>query len=197
MTAVLRLNDPFSIITLPMAGPVAAAERAMPWENLFAWPRQGDVQLHFDDSSREARDIWATRLDHAVAQADKAVLLVAEGAACLASIWWARLSPSHYVSKVAGALFFQPPETAALDRTGGHLFASPEAALPFPSLIVDGADHGSALATMCGGRLLQAPPAAPPPTGMWRQAQRLIERFSAGVVEQDLRVLRTLGHPEH
>ncbi|WP_230480411.1 alpha/beta hydrolase [Sphingomonas sp. Leaf21] len=190
MTAELRLNDPFSIITLPMAG----AERAMPWEHMFAWPRQGDVQLSLENVSREARDLWATRLDHAVAQADKAVLLVAEGAACLASIWWARLSPSHYVSKVAGALFFQPPGTAALDRSGGQLFASPDAALPFPSLIVDGSTHGATLAEICGGRLLAAPVAAPPPTGMWRQAQRLIERFSAGVVEQDLRVLRTLGH---
>ncbi|MEJ8629803.1 hypothetical protein P0F65_08020 [Sphingomonas sp. I4] len=53
--------------------------------------------------------------------------------------------------------------------------------------------RGSALAQLCGGRLLEAPVAAPVPTGMWRQAQRLIERLSAGVVEQDLRVLRTLG----
>lgn len=192
MAAGLRLNDPFSIITLPMAGQ-AGGERAMPWENQFAWPRQGDMQLPFDGGSREARDLWATRLDHAVAHADKAVLLVAEGAACLASIWWARLSPSHYVSKVAGALFFQPPALDALDRQSGALFASPEAALPFPSLVIDGAAHGSALATICGGRLLSPPRAAPVPTGMWRQAQRLIERLSAGVVEQDLRVLRTLG----
>ncbi len=192
MPAELRLNDPFSIITLPMVD----GERTMPWENLFAWPRQGDVQLPFDGASREARDIWATRLDHAVAHADKTVLLVAEGAACLASIWWARLSPSHYVSKVAGALFFQPPAATALERSGGQLFASPDGALPFPSLIVDGSVHGSALAQMCGGRLLDAPVAAPPPTGMWRQAQRLIERLSAGVVEQDLRILRTLGHSD-
>ena len=193
MRAELRLKDPFSIITLPMAMIGEQADRAMPWEHLFTWPRQGDVQLAFDDGSREARDIWATRLDHAVAQADKAVLLVAEGAACLASIWWARLSPSHYVSKVAGALFFQPPATAPLDRQGGQLFASPDAALPFPSLIVDRSMHGTALAQRCGGRLLDAPAHHPAPTGMWRQAQRLIERLSAGVVEQDMRVLRTLG----
>jgi len=199
MAAELRLSDPFSIITLPVVGPITGkpvGERAMPWESLFAWPRQGDLQLPFDDGSRESRDIWATRLDHAVAQADKAVLLVAEGAACLASIWWARLSPSHYVSKVAGALFFQPPAADSLDRQSGQLFASPEAALPFPSLVVDGANHGLALASICGGRLLAPPRATPVPTGMWRQAQRLIERFSAGVVEQDMRVLRTLGIPE-
>ncbi|MGO1304845.1 MAG: alpha/beta hydrolase [Sphingomonas parapaucimobilis] len=207
MAAVLRLSDPFSIITLPMMGPMVGpmaepgagkpdGERSMPWESLFAWPRQGDLQIPFDGGSREARDIWATRLDHAVAHADKAVLLVAEGAACLASIWWARLSPSHYVSRVAGALFFQPPSADPLDRQGGQLFASPEAALPFPSLIVDGASHSPALASICGGRLLAPPRGAPAPTGMWRQAQRLIERFSAGVVEQDMRVLRTLGIPE-
>lgn len=193
MRAELRLNDPFSIITLPMAMTREQADRTLPWEHLFAWPRQGDVQLAFDDRSREARDLWATRLDHAVAQADKAVLLVAEGAACLASIWWARLSPSHYVSKVAGALFFHPPAAGALDRQGGQLFASPDAALPFPSLVADGSVHGPALARLCGGRVLEAPVDAPASTGMWRQAQRLIERLSAGVVEQDLRVLRTWG----
>ncbi|KTW13041.1 alpha/beta hydrolase [Sphingomonas sanguinis] len=193
MRAELRLKDPFSIITLPMAGPGDQADRALPWEHLFAWPRRGDVQLAFDGSSREGRDVWATKLDHAVAQADKAVLLVAEGAACLASIWWARLSPSHYVSKVAGAVFFQPPATTALDRQSGQLFASPDAALPFPSLVADGSLHGSALAQLCGGRLLDAPVHHPGSTGMWRQAQRLIERLSAGVVEQDMRVLRTLG----
>lgn len=81
MAAELRLSDPFSIITLPVVGPdmgKPGGERAMPWESLFAWPRQGDLQLPFDDGSRESRDIWATRLDHAVAHADKAVLLVAD-----------------------------------------------------------------------------------------------------------------------
>lgn len=193
MRTELRLNGPFAIITLPMAVTGDQTDRAMPWEQLFAWPRKGHVQLPFDDGSREARDIWATRLDHAVAQADRAVLLVAEGAACLASVWWARLSPSHYVSKVAGALFFQPPAATALGRQGGQLFASPDAALPFPSLVADGSSNASALARLCGGQLLQPPVAAAIPTGMWRQAQRLIERLSAGVVEQDMRVLRTLG----
>lgn len=193
MPAELRPNDPFSIITLPMASTGDPIDRALPWEHLFAWPRQGDVQLTLDDHSREARDVWAARLDHAVAQADKAVLLVAEGAACLATIWWARLSPSHYVSRVSGAVFFQPPATAALDRQGGQLFASPDGALPFPSLVADDAANGPALARICGGRLLAPPGAAPAVPGLWRQAQRLFERLSAGVVEHDMRVLRTLG----
>ena len=193
MTPQLRLNDPFSIITLPMIGAAHDADRRLPWENLFSWPRTGDVQLPFDADSREARNIWASRLDQAVARADKAVLLVAESSACLASIWWARLSPSHYVSRVAGALFFQPPPVEALDGGRGALFASPDAVLPFPSLVVDDATHGRALAARCGGQVIAAPAAAPPPTGMWRQAHRLIERLSASVVEQDMRIMRTFG----
>ncbi|MET4895935.1 alpha/beta hydrolase [Sphingomonadaceae bacterium jetA1] len=189
MLTTLRLNEPFSIITLPLAG----RERSLPWEKRFAWPRQGDVQLPFDARTRETRDAWAARLDHAVAHADRAVLLVAEGTACLASIWWARLSPVHYVSKVAGAMFFQPPPIDTLDRMSGQLFASPDAALPFPSLVVDEAPNGLALARTCGARLLDGATAPAGPAGMWRQAQRLIERLSAGVVEQDMRVLRSLG----
>jgi hypothetical protein len=179
MPAELRLKDPLSIITLPMAG----REGPLPWETSFAWPRSGDVQLPFHGENRDARNVWASRLDQAVAQADRAVLLVAENAACLAAIWWARLSPSQYVD--------------LLDRSSGQLFASPDSALPFPSLIVDPADHGGALARSCGGHLLHAPATPPMATGMWRQAQRLIERLSAGVVEQDLRLLRTLGLSEH
>ncbi|WP_343525946.1 alpha/beta hydrolase [Sphingomonas sp.] len=193
MPAQLRLNDPFSIITLPMIGGAGETERRLPWENLFSWPRTGDVQLPFDASTREARNIWASRLDQAVAQADRAVLLVAESSACLASIWWARLSPSHYVSRVAGALFFHPPSVEALDGVRGQMFASPDAVLPFPSLVVDDAPNGHALATRCGGQLIAAPSAAPPPTGMWRQTHRLIERLSTSVVEQDMRIMRTLG----
>lgn len=189
MPAELRLNDPFSIITLPMAG----HDGPFPWETRFAWPRSGDLQLAFDDQSRDARNVWASRLDQAVAQADRTVLLVAENAACLAAIWWARLSPAQYVDKVAGALLFDPPSVVLLDRSGKTLFASPDAALPFPSLIVDRADRGGALARSCGGHLLNAPATPPIATGMWRQAHRLIERLSAGVVEQDLRLLRTLG----
>ena len=193
MPAELRLKDPLSIITLPMAG----REGPLPWETSFAWPRSGDVQLPFHGENRDARNVWASRLDQAVAQADRAVLLVAENAAGLAAIWWARLSPSQYVDKVAGALLFHPPSVDLLDRSSGQLFASPDSALPFPSLIVDPADHGGALARSCGGHLLHAPATPPLATGMWRQAQRLIERLSDGVVEQDLRLLRTLGLSEH
>ena len=51
------------------------------------------------------RTALAARIDAAVSEADRAVMLIAEGAACAAAAWWARLSPRCYTAGVSGALF--------------------------------------------------------------------------------------------
>ncbi len=192
MALALTTRDPFSIITLPGgdgAGPPA-------WDRLLAWPARGDAELPFTATSAAQRNLWAARLDEAVAQADRAVLLVAQGASCAAAAWWARLSPSQYVDRVAGAFLFMPDGGQGRDT----LFASPAAALPFPSVVVterEGEDTMASFARSCGSRLLAVSHAAGPrqPT-MWRQAQRMIERVAAGIVEYDMRVIHAFAPPE-
>jgi hypothetical protein len=123
--------------------------------------------------------------------------LVAQGASCFAAAWWARLSPSSYVSRVAGALFFNPfdDDGAAIADTL-RKFNSPRSALPFPSILLDGGpatERLRAVAGDWGSRLADARDLGQMRTakaGPWRHAQRMIERYTANVVKRDIRTAR-------
>ncbi|KAI1692950.1 serine hydrolase domain-containing protein [Ditylenchus destructor] len=115
----------FSVITLSESETPA-------WSTASAAGIRRHPSCHQPDANRS---ILAAQIDDAVLRADRAVLLVAEGLGCFAASWWARLSPSHYVERVAGALLFDP-ETAEESAARRDRFASPRIALPFPSMVV-------------------------------------------------------------
>ena len=145
----------------------------------------GSFQSHSHVPFRAAtvmeRNLMGARIDAAVTQADRAVLLVAQGAACFAAAWWARLSPSSYVSRVAGALLFAPSED-------GEHFASPEVSLPFPSMVVENTVPRldvRALALGWGSEVVDAPVTGSP-------VRRAIERFTGAVVESKVRAAESL-----
>lgn len=187
MTTALAMPGPFSIVTIAERG-----ERASAWRELFDWPDWGHAHVELSSATPQARNASAARLDDAVLQADKPVLLLAEGAGCFAAAWWARLSPTPYVSRVAGALLFRPLIEGGDVR---DTFASPRVRLPFPSLLVDDAialDGAHALAGDWGSGLTDVRDvqrgrgrASP-----WRHAQRMIERYTVSVVKRDLRTTR-------
>lgn len=187
MTTALAMPGPFSIVTLAERGPRASA-----WCELFDWPDIGHAHVELSTATSQARNASAARLDDAVLQADRPVLLLAEGAACFAAAWWARLSPTPYVSRVAGALLFRPTANGGVDES----FASPRIQLPFPSLLVDdraALDHAHALAGDWGSGLTDARDvqrgrgrASP-----WRHAQRMIERYTLSIVARDVRTARS------
>ena len=172
-------TDPFSVVTVGDAGASAPS-----WERMFGWPAHGATAVPLDVRSRGDRNIWAARLDRAVRDADARVLLIADGIGCAASAWWARLSPADDVGRIAGALLFAP-------RAGDDaLFASPQARLPFPSLVIQpgkDADVGATIGSW-GSRLIVG--ARPRDRGSrlvaWRQAQRLFLRLTQQVVEHDV-----------
>ena len=177
-TAVLTMPNRFSIITIAASGVEAPA-----WNARLRWPSFGDDHVALDGSER--RGIWAAQLDAAVLRADRAVVLVAEGVGCHAASWWARLSPATYVSRVAGALLFDPPAEGARDR---EAFASPAIALPFPSLVLAGdaaAAPGAAIESW-GSRLIDGHRQRQGDLRPWRSAQRLVERVTAKVVQRDV-----------
>lgn len=187
-----------SIVTLDDRGVSPPA-----WESMFAWPRFGDAHVDLAADTLAQRNQWAARLDMVVAQADRAVLLVANGASCFATAWWARLTPRDYVSRVAGALLFVPPDDH--DGRTAARFASPHIALPFPSVVVsheagqDAADRLSGLAAGWGSRLVEGSRAARrfPGAGAWRQAHRMIDSVTARVVDHDVARMERLvfGRP--
>lgn len=173
-TAVPTVPNRFAIITIAAPGVMAPA-----WNARLRWPSFGDDHVALDRADR--RDIWAAQLDAAVMRADRAVVLVAEGIGCHAASWWARLSPATYVSRVAGAMLFDP---GARDDDA---FASPAVALPFPSLVLTGdtATPGDAIAGW-GSRLIDGRRQRHGDLRPWRSAQRLVERVTAKVIARDV-----------
>ncbi|MES2337074.1 MAG: alpha/beta hydrolase [Pseudomonadota bacterium] len=160
-------------------------------DGAFALPRflQGPA---FRDAGRilvraqtaAQRNLTASRIDAAIAEADRAVLLVAQGAGCLAAAWWARLSPESYVSRVAGALMIAPD-----DRGGvATRFASPRASLPFPSIVVGASDAEQRLAGEWGSSLIDGPVPGRLAGGAGSgRFQSLIARFTSAIVDHDVR----------
>ena len=179
MTLALAPAPPrFSIITI-------SESQTPAWSERFGWPAFGDTHLTLDPNGN--RSILAAQLDNAVLRADRAVLFVTEGLGCFAASWWARLSPSHYVERVAGALLFDPEAADKRD-----LFASPRTALPFPSMVVadrlpgsDPADF-TPFAQGWGSRLIAGNRHRAAEASAWRSAQRLVGRLTASVVARDI-----------
>lgn len=188
--ALTLAPDPrlFSIITI-------ADTRAQPpaWQSQLRWPHAGDAHIALDLDRPRRQSVWATQLDDAVMQADRAVLFVAEGVGCFAASWWARLSPSHYVSKVAGALLLDPVAPPQ-DDDRPALFASPSVALPFPSVVLTGESgllaRDASLGAQVdgwGSRLLAGGRQRSDEREAWWSAQRLVRRVTRAVVEHDVR----------
>lgn len=189
MATALALPGNLSLVEI-------SAAASAPWRDLFAAPRQEHVPYRANTLAE--RNLLGARLDSAVTRAEGAVLLVAEGASCFATAWWARLSPAPYVSRVAGALFFDP--IAQGDESVESLldtFASPRTRLPFPSIVLGRDDRRSALAARVealaegwgSGVIAGARSDAPRPL---RRTRGIIERFTAGVVAREVRTGRAL-----
>ena len=184
--------DRFSVVTI-----FDAASPAPPaWAPILG-QRGGAAQaVPLNVMSRADRKVWAARLDDAVRSADRAVLLVAEGLGCAASAWWARLTPSQDVARVAGALLFAPEPDG--ERARGALFASPATSLPFPSLVIRSSVESQELdATVhrWGSRAVIGERASVRPTGgtPWGHAQRLFLRLTSHVVEHEVRRVTALA----
>lgn len=165
--ALPALANRYSVVTL--------AERRNPaWSRLLGWPAAGPAHVPVKARRLSDRNLLAARIDRAVLEANRAVLLVAEGAGCFAAAWWARLSPADYVSRVAGALFFEPG-----DKDEAR-FASPRVTLPFPSVLI-GDQQARAIADGWGSSVVEGEESP------LQRAQSAVMRFTAAVVEREVR----------
>lgn len=129
------------------------------------------------------RKILGARIDRFVSEADRQVILLAHGAGCRAAAWWARLSPSHYVQRVAGAILVDPAVEDA-----GTRFASPATLLPFRSMTLDNTGRIEALAREWGSEVMPGDSAV-----RGGGLLRLIERLSGAVVAHDVRTAEKLA----
>lgn len=139
--------------------------------------------LPLGDGREGERNLLGAKIDRFVGEADRQVILLAHGAGCRAAAWWARLSPSHYVQRVAGAILVDPAVEDA-----GTRFASPATLLPFRSMTLDSTGRIEALAREWGSEVM-------PDDGATRGGAllRLIERMSGAVVAHDVRTAEKLA----
>ncbi len=88
------------------------------------------------------RNNWVNRINLAIAQAARPVVLVAHGLGCLAVAWWAEYERPTYGNPVVGALLVAPPDVDRARSTPRELrFApSPRSPLPFPSYLAASRD---------------------------------------------------------
>lgn len=181
--AALAVPGNLSLVTIGRDG-------APIWARLFGRPISAHAHIPFKVRTLADRNMLAARLDAAVTGTDRAVLILAEGASCFATAWWARLSPRSYVERVAGALFLDPVDEARGVARLLETFASPRTALPFPSVVLEGEAARQAalpelhvLAASWGSGAIASEQDDTP----LARTRRVIERFTAQVVDQDVR----------
>lgn len=111
------------------------------WESQCSDCRRIDLGA----SDNPFRNNWVNRLNLAIHQAGRPVVLVAHGLGCLAVAWWAEYERPEHGNPVVGALLVAPPD---VDRPGTDprlaRFAScPRAPMPFPSFLAASQDDPS------------------------------------------------------
>lgn len=95
------------------------------------------VTLELGNWHNPHRNTWVNRLNLIIGRAQRPVVVVADGLACLALIWWATFEQPGPDLPVAGAALIDPPD---LDRPGTDLRlarfgAIQPAQLPFPAIL--------------------------------------------------------------
>lgn len=130
------------------------------------------------------RNTWVNKINLAIHRAGKPVVLVADGFACLAAIWWAEYEQPAYGNPVVGALLVSPPD---VDRPGhdqrlARFGACPRQLLPFPAYLVAGSNESPELkhtyrrlSAEWGARYLDASFAAD--GADWRAGNDLLDRL--------------------
>ena len=120
------------------------------WENQCSDCRRVD----FGAPDNPCRNNWVNRLNLAIHQAGRPVVLVAHGLGCLAVAWWAEYERPEYGNPVVGALFVAPPDVERPDTDPrlARFASSPRGPMPFPSFLA--ASQDDPLCTLRTAQLL-------------------------------------------
>lgn len=141
------------------------------------------------------RNTWINRLNLAVHNAGRPVVLVAHSLGCILTAWWSNFEQPGGSTSVIGAMLVAPPEVDFFPRderlTG--FSPTPAEALPFPSILVAsrndpwiGLDTARDLARRWGSAFVDAGNAghinADSGLGSWDDGKRLLSRLVEGSV---------------
>ncbi len=157
------------------------------------WERELENCARADLGAWESpnRNGWVNKLNLAVRDAGRPVILVAHSLGCHAVAWWAALEKPGFGNPVVGALLVAPPEldVAPIDDRLTSFGPAPRAPLPFPSIVVASHDdpyikfhRARRLAQFWGSRLADAGSVghinAQSDLGAWHFGQFLLRKLT-------------------
>lgn len=135
------------------------------WQTLWEQARVDTGRVELGQWTLPHRNSWISRLDQAIREARRPVVLAAHSLGCVAVAWWAAFAGRLPGNRVIGALLVAP---ADVDEPGTSERITPFAPmpirrLPFPSLLVASRDdpwmrfdRARDLARHWGSRLVDA-----------------------------------------
>lgn len=108
------------------------------WQTVWEGQRSDCQRVDLGMWEQPHRNTWVNKLNLAIRQANRPVILAAHSLGCLAVAWWALLEQPGEDSPVRGALLVAPPEVdhRPHDPRVATFAPTPALRLPFPSILV-------------------------------------------------------------
>ena len=112
------------------------------WQTIWEEQRADCRRVDLGMWEQPHRNTWVNKLNLAIRQANRPVILAAHSLGCLAVAWWAQLEQPGPDSPVRGALLVAPPEVdhRPHDPRVATFAPTPAAPLPFPAILVGSHD---------------------------------------------------------
>lgn len=107
------------------------------WQSLWEAQRDDCHRVDLGGWDDPHRNTWINKLNLAIHQAGRPVVLVAHSLGCHAVAWWAEYEQPEFGNPVVGALLVAPPD---VDRPGAdprlaRFGSAPRKPLPFPAFL--------------------------------------------------------------
>lgn len=108
------------------------------WQSIWDRELEDCARVDLGSWSQPHRNSWVTRLNQAIRDAGRPVVLAAHSLGCHAVAWWAAMERPAYGDPVVGALLVAPPEVdvAPTDERLKAFTPAPNGPLPFRSILV-------------------------------------------------------------
>jgi len=108
------------------------------WQTIWEEQRSDCQRVELGMWEQPHRNTWVNKLNLAIRQANRPVILAAHSLGCLAVAWWAKLEQPGQDSPVRGALLVAPPEVdhRPHDPRVATFAPTPALDLPFPAILV-------------------------------------------------------------
>jgi len=107
------------------------------WQTIWERERDDCYRVEMGGWDKPHRNTWVNKLNLAIHQAGRPVVLVAHSLGCLAVAWWAEYERPSFGNPVVGALLVAPPDVdlPTADPRIAPFGICPRNPLPFPAFL--------------------------------------------------------------